>query len=272
VSQPSPFSARPQELLLTVLGAHVLPSGLLVPMSAFVSALGDLGVSEHAARATVQRAVARDLLRREQRGRRAYFALSDRAHALLTEGTSRILDSDPVRDAWDGTWTLLSFSLPEGRRDDRHRLRVRLSWAGFGPLRDGLWIAPGDVAMEGIIEDLAIDGHVEAFVATTKPTTDPARFIDRVWDLASLRTRYDAFVARWQRPGRAISDLVAEVLLLTEWRLLIRDDPRLPRRYLPADWPATTAAHLLRRRYDELHDRADEAFRAALAAAPRLSP
>jgi phenylacetic acid degradation operon negative regulatory protein len=146
---------------------------------------------------------------------------------------------------------------------------VRLSWAGFGPLRDGLWIAAGDVAADGIIDDLGIHGHVETFVASARPPTDPAAFIPRVWDLESLRARYDAFIARWEHPGRVARDLVGEVLLLTEWRLLIRDDPRLPRRYLPADWPATAAARVLRRRYRQFHDGADTQFRAALPARER---
>jgi hypothetical protein len=43
---------------------------------------------------------------------------------------------------WDGRWTLLSFTLPEFWQRQRHELRTRLLWAGFGPLQGGLWIAP----------------------------------------------------------------------------------------------------------------------------------
>jgi phenylacetic acid degradation operon negative regulatory protein len=47
-----------------------------------------------------------------------------------------------VNRHWDGRWTLLSFTLPESWQRQRHELRIRLLWAGFGPLQGGLWIAP----------------------------------------------------------------------------------------------------------------------------------
>ncbi|MEO3842923.1 hypothetical protein [Streptomyces sp. B22F1] len=61
---------------------------------------------------------------------------------MLRDGL-RKLEAEVVDREWDGRWTLLAFSVPETRRADRHALRTRLGWAGFAPLRSGLWVSPG---------------------------------------------------------------------------------------------------------------------------------
>lgn len=91
----------------------------------------------------------RDLLSTVRQDRQAYVRLTPRATAVLREGANRLGDRMADRD-WDGRWTLLAFSVPESRRDDRNALRTRLRWAGFGLLRDGLWIAPSE---EGCVAD-----------------------------------------------------------------------------------------------------------------------
>jgi phenylacetic acid degradation operon negative regulatory protein len=249
-----PVSFRPQALLLTVLGRHVLDRrGLAVGAGTFIAVLETLGVSEQAARSTLTRMVRRGLLARQQHGRRAYFTLTDRSGALLAEGGERIFAPAPVRERWDGAWTLLSFSIPESRRNERHRLRARLAWNGFGLLRDGLWLAPGRVEVAGLISELGLERHVDAFAGWALAPTDVADLVERVWDLDDLRGSYQAFVARWRGGSLPVppDDLARQVFLITEWRHIIREDPLLPARYLPRDWPALEAARLFHR----LHER-----------------
>jgi len=249
-----PVAFRPQALLLTVLGRHVLDrDGLAVGAGTFIAVLELLGVSEQAARSTLTRMVRRGLLARQQHGRRAYFTLTDRSTALLLEGGERIFAPAPVRQRWDGAWTLLSFSIPESRRNERHRLRARLAWNGFGPLRDGLWLAPGRVEVAGLVSDLGLERHLDAFASWALAPTDVAELVQRVWNLDDLRCSYQAFLARWG--GRSLpvppGDLARQVYLITEWRRIIREDPLLPARYLSRDWPALEAARLFHR----LHER-----------------
>jgi phenylacetic acid degradation operon negative regulatory protein len=249
-----PVTFRPQALLLTVLGRHVLDRhGLAVGAGTFIAVLGLLGVSEQAARSTLTRMVCRGLLARQQHGRRAYFTLTERSTALLVEGGERIFAPAPVRQRWDGAWTLLSFSIPESRRNERHRLRARLAWNGFGPLRDGLWLAPGRVEVAGLVSDLGLERHLDAFASWALAPTDVADLVERVWDLDELRGSYEAFLARWRDPALPVppGDLARQVFLITEWRRIIREDPLLPVRYLPSDWPALEAARL----FHKLHER-----------------
>ena len=266
-----PVTFRPQALLVTVLGRHLQErQGLAVGAGTFIAVLEQLGVSEQAARSTLTRMVRRGLLNRQQHGRRAYFTLTRESRALLLEGRGRIFAKAPVRQRWDGRWTLLSFSIPESRRDERHRLRARLAWNGFGLLRDGLWLAPGSVEVGRLIADLGLEKHVDVFAAHALAPTDVAELVERAWDLDDLRARYGAFTRRWSahRVPAPAGDLATQVCLITEWRHIIREDPLLPADYLPTDWPALEAARLFHRLHDRYSPGAARIFAGLLDAVP----
>lgn len=257
-------SPRPQPLLLTFFGGYVLGRGVHVSMTGVIEVLGRVGVSEHATRSTLSRMARRGLLRRERRGRRTYVGLTARSRQILHDGEVRVWQTGAVNAEWDGTWTLLSFSMPESWQRQRHVLRSRLLWAGFGRLQAGLWIAPSAVDIEPLIDDLDAAAHVNVFRARALPPTDTDDLVHDAWDLADLAARYRRFLARWDR-SRPVpelpDDLARQLLLQTEWLQLIRQDPRLPRQHLPPDWPAERAQQVFR----ALHVRLEPQARAVAA-------
>lgn len=229
----------------------------------FVDVLGRAGVSESAARATLGRAVDRGLLARQRHGRRAYFSVTPQTRRILAEGARRLHHDPPVRHDWDGSWTLLAYSLPEARRDDRHQLRRRLSWEGFGPLRDGLWLAPGRVEVAGLAEELEVRDDVQAFVAQTVAPTQPAVLVSTTWDLDGIAEGYRRFLRRWDVGDplpEVTDDLARSLWLVTEWRQLVLEDPMLPAQLLPADWPAPAARQVFDTRYADYERTATPLF------------
>lgn len=243
---------RPQTLLFTFLGHHFLDQAdrVAVASSTLIDVLVRLGVSVQAARSTLTRMVARDHLVRHRQGRRAYFQISERLQSILSEGGDRLFQP-PVRTLPDETWTLLSFSIPEDQRGDRHSLRTALSWTGFGLLRNGLWIAPGRVDVRPLIARLGLHDRIEVFTGTPAPPTDIARVVAEAWDLDAVAEQYSGFIARWTAPGPPVAGpLAQQVRLLTEWQQILVDDPELPTAHLPADWPAMEAYALFRSRLE----------------------
>ncbi|MGD6747448.1 PaaX family transcriptional regulator C-terminal domain-containing protein [Streptomyces sp. BH106] len=245
VSQP-----RPQSLLLAFFGNHVLEEGdLCVYSGSIIEVLGRVGVGEQAVRSTLTRMVNRGLLQRRREGRRMHFGLTEQAKQVLYDGGARIWKQGAVDDDWDGTWTLLAFSLPDAWKRQRHELRSRLAWSGFGALYSGLWIAPGQVDVSAVVAELGLAKHVKVFHGAAGVATDIEEMIRDTWDLESVAARYRAFDSRWSDASAAGADdpLGTRLRLVSEWLDIIRADPRLPAGHLPRDWPARPAQETFHR-------------------------
>ena len=274
VAQPGPATShRPQSLLLSFLGALVLDRDLPpLPSMVLLDLLADLGVAEAAGRATLKRMTQRGLFTRGQVGRTAEYALTPLAEDVLREATPRVTSPTPFEHP-EGEWTLLSYSVPESRRDLRHRVRARLTWAGFGGLRDGLWIAPGTVDVAAVLgrSDLAdVAGLADAFAARVLPGTDVDRLVHRAWDVRAVREAHVSFIEIWGRPPRVAGSLAQLTLLGADWLSLLRTDPGLPAAHLGPDWPAATSAAVYRRVFDGLEPAARAALDRSLRATGRL--
>lgn len=244
---PSP-RLRPQSLMLTVLGNYVLGRDIAVFSGSLIELLARLGVGEHAARSTLTRMVSRDLLSRHRRGRRMHFGLTPRSEEILLDGERRVWRLGAVNTDWDGRWTVLAFSMPESWQRVRHDLRARLTWAGFGSLGNGMWIAPSRVDVAPIVAELGLNEHVKVFSGRAEAPTDVAGMLRDAFDLDALAAGYRAFLERWDRPRPvpyAPDDLARYLWMTTEWLQLVRTDPRLPVERLPADWPAVRGQEVL---------------------------
>lgn len=259
---PEDGAVRPQTLMLTMLGRYVLDRQVAVSAASVIEVFARVGVGEHAARSTLARMVNRGMLTRQRHGRAMYFALTAPAERILHDGEDRIWRQGAVNRDWDGYWTLLGFSLPESWQRQRHALRSQLTWAGFGPLFNGLWLAPGRVDVTDLVGSLGLESHVKAFYAQSVPGTDVARMVEETWDLDAVAARYRSFLTRWRDPEAAPGHgdpLAVKLVAACDWLQVIRADPRLPQAHLPADWPAAEAEALFVR----LDEEVDEAAHAA---------
>ncbi|OEU88260.1 PaaX family transcriptional regulator [Streptomyces abyssalis] len=232
--------------MFSFFGIHVLGRGTGVYSGSIIDVFARAGVGEEAVRSTLARMAKRNLLVRHRRGRKVYFGLTPHAEEVLQDGHRRIWETGAVNRDWDGTWTLVGFSIPDSRRRERHDLRSRLIWEGFGPLQSGLWIAPGEKDAAAILAPLGLDEHVTVLRAQAFKPTEAADLVRKAFDAASIAAGYRAFLQRWDiAPGpplpSAPDDLARQLMLHTDWLQLVRQDPHLPAEHLPADWPAIRA-------------------------------
>ena len=233
--------------------AFVRELGGWIAIADLVVLMDRLGVDEQAVRSAVSRYARRGLLERVARDDRVGYALSEPALRLLEEGDLRIYERLRPASVEDG-WVLATFSIPEDVREERHQLRTRLTWLGFGNLGAGVWIAPRRVLERAVaaIADLGLEGHVDVFAATYEAFDRPERLVRRCWDLDRLAAVYTRYVDefgplrdRWadDNPRAAPAEAYADfVQALHEWRKTPYLDPGLPTVLLPAPWPGTTAA------------------------------
>ncbi|MGD6741827.1 PaaX family transcriptional regulator C-terminal domain-containing protein [Streptomyces sp. BH106] len=265
----------PQQLLLAFLGTFALDRAAEpIPSRVFIDLLRDLGVTEMATRATLSRMVHRGLLARGKEGRVANFRLTRHAEKTMRAIGTRVRSRTPFTHT-DDEWTLLSYSLPESRREVRDQLRSRLVWAGFGCVRDGLWIAPGTVDLDSVLSPVMAEAVAElgGFLARPLPSTPMDSIVRRAWDLPALREEHEAFLRRWSdasvSPSSATSapppSTVAQLTaLVTDWLRVLHTDPGLPADYLADDWPAKRSTDAYWALWDQLEERAHADFERAL--------
>jgi phenylacetic acid degradation operon negative regulatory protein len=259
-------SAR--SLLNTVLGEFVYPAGGGAWTQTFIEALGLLEVDEKAARQALARTAADGWLERERHGRRMRWFLSPQGLQRCIDGTARIESFGGVRTDWDGRWLLVFVSVPEEQRALGHRLRRRLTWAGFGSLGQGAWITP-HVALESeaarILSELPTALRAESFVASYGSIGRELEIAADAWDLDELRSRYRAFLDQFRsvRPRDDAGAFVAQTRLVHEWRRFAFGDPVLPVELLPAPWLGAEAKALVDARTEAWLPRAMAWFQAA---------
>ena len=102
----------------------------------------------------------------------------------------------PTAPAWDGTWTVVLFSISEEQRPLRHVVRTRLTRLRFGMLYDGVWVRPGptDSTAADMLQALQLQ---KATVLTTASTDRIFGIGDPInaFPLAEIDSGYKAFIA-----------------------------------------------------------------------------
>lgn len=241
-------------MVFALLAEHLLDSQLGLFSGSFIEVLGRMGIGEHATRSTLARMSRRGLLVGERKARKTYFRMTPRCRAILEDGRRRIWHTGAVNDVPSAHWTLLTFSIPESWREKRTSLRARLAWTGFASLQNGAWLAPREIDVRPMVNELGLAKHVRAFHVLPAPPTEASAVIRETFDLTELAERYRGFLRAWKRPkARAGTDpLVLTLRLSTEWLSIIRDDPRVPVQLLPQRWPAIAA----QQRFRALHGKA----------------
>ncbi len=239
-------------------------SGTPIRTGVLIHVLERAGVAAPATRATLDRLVGSGFLSRERRGRELLFRLTGAGEDVLREAADRVRGMHPFDPHGEG-WTLVTFSIPERQRRVRHRLRSALSWEGFAPIRDGLWLAPGEADLEASLEmmraDLA-DGALVAFHARELAGFPIAASVRAAWDIDAIREAHLAFIDEWSldRGDEGAGPLATMTMLVADWLALLRADPRLPPQYMDADWPAARSVEVYHRHRDRLAAEAEAEF------------
>ncbi|MEV4619128.1 PaaX family transcriptional regulator C-terminal domain-containing protein [Asanoa sp. NPDC049573] len=251
---------KPRALIVTVYGLYAREAGGRMSVASIIRLLAQCGVDEPAVRSAIFRLKRRGLLDAVRVDGVAGYELSDDGREILREGDRRIFDRRRATPA-DG-WILAVFSVPESKRDQRHVLRSRLAWLGFGTVSAGVWIAPAHLYDE-TRETLERDGlavYVELFRGDHLAFADTAARVAQWWDLPRLCRLNDDFLRRYEPMAKAyrrrtrLDDAQAfadYVNALTDWRRLPYLEPGLPLETLPPDWNGVRAADV----FFALHER-----------------
>lgn len=271
VDGDDPLGSRsPKQLLFAVLAEQiVLDVRVPVLASTYVSILSLAGVKPATTRAKLDRLVVEGYLVRAKDGRGVQYALTSLGFDTLRTVLNRMQDPDPFEPRGSG-WTLVTFTVPEHQRAVRQRLRAALTWEGFVPVRDGLWVAPGEAELDEVLEPMnseLSDSSVIAFRAHDLPKYSLTPLARSAWNLEGALDAHRRFASLWGEsvPADHTASPLSELLFLgADWYALLRADPRLPAELLDKGWPSARSTQIYRARRQQLADAAHEVFDAAI--------
>lgn len=237
-------------LLRTIVGVTLRSAGGWLPTAHLIALARAAGLSEPTARSALARVRAAGLLIATSRDGVAGHALNPAAVPLLERGDRRIFNYRQM--AVTDAWCLVSFSIPEARRADRHQLRRRLAWIGCGTVAPALWVCPEHLADEvlSILTELGLTGDANVFTgARPAPDHELAAAAAHWWDLDRIRELHEHFLAVTTRDAEAAGTGPAApaerfrswIHTLDAWRTIPYLDPGLPSSALPTDWPGTAS-------------------------------
>ncbi len=261
----------PQGLAVTLLADYTLRTGGCLPSAAIVALLGESRVSPGGARTAISRLARRGVLEGSRNGRYSSYRLTEPAALSLSVGGNCILAFPARAEAWDGSWTLVAFTLPQDKGARRRALRTQLRWLGYAPLYDGFWVSPRDLNPTTMAELAEVDlGALTVFRArqvemASLTRRDPLR----AWDIADIARQYDSFVRQWSpllarvRSGRVrgAEAVRARTRVMDTYRRFRFLDPQLPIREMPEGWLRLRARDVFVAVYDGLAAIAEEHVR-----------
>jgi phenylacetic acid degradation operon negative regulatory protein len=252
-------------MTMTLLADYGIRARVWMPSGAVVDLLGEFGITAGSARAAISRLARAGVLERQQTGRHTAYRLTRGAAEGLALGGTAIAGFPAQAEAWDGRWTVITFSLPEAGDSARRFLRQQLRFLGFAPLYDALWVCPLPLRRDvNDPFDGVGPGSLTVFRARWVETPGADGLADRAplsaWDLPEIARRYEEFIDRWN-PVLArlmagtltgVEALHARTEVMDTYRHFLALDPRVPLRLMPAGWPRGQAQQLFCAVYDGL--------------------
>lgn len=252
---------KARSLLFDLWGDYIQHVADEVSSSTLATLMAPFGVTESAMRQAVSRTVRQGWLQSRRVGGRSNYSLTANGRKRITVASQRVYN--PEERNWDGSWRVLSYSVPEDLRERRDDLRRELVWTGFGPLAPGLWISPNpleDAALD-LIHRYDLVPYVHLFRATHVGPQTAQELVATCWDLPGIAGHYQRFIEEWLPRLQAQADqmelddvgcYVERLSLVHEYRKFLFVDPGLPADLLPPEWLGDDAGRLFRMYYDLL--------------------
>ena len=141
-------------------------------------------------------------------------------------------------DKWDGRWRVLSYEIPEKKRDLRDRLRREVAGWGLGPWHRSFWLTPHPIVenLRDLVAQKEEEKYIQAF-ESEHVFGDRQMLIEKVWGKSELEKKYRSMFKLWHdilsQDGEKPLKLQRVIGAYVE---LLRRDPGLPRELNGENW------------------------------------
>jgi phenylacetic acid degradation operon negative regulatory protein len=153
-----------------------------------------------------------------------------------------------LKETWDKKLRIISYEIPETKRELRDRLRREMQGWGLGPWHRSFWLTPHPVieTLNNLVSGKQEAQYMQAFEAD-HVFGDKATLIEKVWGKSSLDKKYRELFKKWHSilsgDGEKINKFTN---VLKEYITVLRDDPGLPKELIGEGWIGFEAMNIFK--------------------------
>lgn len=142
------------------------------------------------------------------------------------------------KQEWDGVWRVLSYEIPEKKRELRDRLRREVASWGLGPWHRSFWLTPHPIIVDlkNLVAGKEEQQYIQAFEAS-HVFGDREVLIEKVWGKIRLQELYKGLFKQWHDIlSKDMAKLDKLSMIVNSYINVIRLDPGLPKELLGKTW------------------------------------
>lgn len=153
-----------------------------------------------------------------------------------------------LKGEWDGLWRIISYEIPEKKREIRDRLRREMRGWGLGPWHRSFWLTPHPIISN--LKDLVYGKEEEKYIQAFESTHvfgDMENLVEKVWGKSEIDKRYREIFKKWHSilsQEKPKEDKMKEIL--RHYIEILRDDPGLPASLVGRKWIGNEAFEIFK--------------------------
>lgn len=143
-----------------------------------------------------------------------------------------------LKEEWDGRWRVISYEIPETKREIRDRFRREMRGWGLGPWHRSFWLTPHPIIEN--LRDLVYGREEEKYIQAFESTHvfgDLNLLVEKVWQKSELDKKYRQLFKKWHdilSAGKTNEQKMKEII--GSYFELLRLDPGLPESLIGKKW------------------------------------
>ena len=166
----------------------------------------------------------------------------DRSYRLKDRGADKLFLEFPffrfLSEDWDGLWRIISYEIPESKRELRDKLRREMRGWGLGPWHRSFWLTPHPIisALQELVYGKEEETYIQAFEAT-HIFGDRENLVEKVWEKSRLEEKYRQLFKHWHGILSQEKDNETKIReVVVSYVEVLRDDPGLPSSLMGKKW------------------------------------
>ncbi|CAN5202949.1 hypothetical protein BH09PAT2_BH09PAT2_02150 [soil metagenome] len=153
-----------------------------------------------------------------------------------------------TREKWDQIFRILSYEIPEKKRELRDKLRREVSSWGLGPWHRSFWLTPHPIipSLKELVSKKAEEQYIQAF-ESQHSFGDKDILIEKVWGKSKLENTYRKLFKKWHEILSKDQEKDKKMaLVVAQYVDVLKIDPGLPKDLVGDKWIGYEAINLFR--------------------------